>query len=307
MSSLSVKGKFAIVTGGGSGINLAFTKLLLQNGCSVVIADLAIRPEAQALLSQYPYTKERSGPSAIFHPTDVTSWPALSSLFEKCLSSFGRVDIIVPGAGVYEPPFSAFWSPPETATNADTPSRDPADGAPGSYKSIEINLTHPIRLSQLGIGYWTKNKLPGTIVCVSSIAGHAAAIDAPLYYTSKHGLHGFVKSLGKLKETVGIRVSAIAPGTVNTPIWTEAPDKKHLVEDGRGLDLEPDEVAAAMLELCENPEYGDGTILEVMHGHKRVVPRFNADPPPAKVADMPGIAIITEELLERLKTEGLDV
>ncbi|KAI1290642.1 short chain dehydrogenase [Xylaria venustula] len=307
MSSLSVQGKFAIVTGGGSGINLAFTKLLLQNGCSVVIGDLAIRPEAQALVSQYAYRKESSSPSVIFHRTDVTSWPALSSLFEKCLSSFGRVDIIVPGAGVYEPPFSTFWYPPQTATNPDTPSRDSADGVPGSYKSIEINLTHPIRLSQLGIGYWTKNKLPGTIVCVSSIAGHVAAIDSPLYYTTKHGLHGFVQSLGKLKETVGIRVSAIAPGTVNTPLWTEAPDKKHLVEGGRGLDVEPEEVAAAMLELCENPEYGNGTILEVMRDHKRVVPMFNADPPPPKIADMPGIAIITEKLLERLKTTGLDV
>ncbi|RWA03329.1 hypothetical protein EKO27_g11779 [Xylaria grammica] len=306
-SSLSVHGKFAIVTGAGSGINLAFAKLLLQRGCSVAIGDLALRPEAEELLSKYPHTEGGPGPSAIFHPTDVTSWPALSSLFEKGLSSFGRIDIIVPGAGVFEPHFSAFWNPPKTATNPDSTSTDSAYGTPGSYKSLEINLTHPIRLSQLGIGYWTKNKLPGTLVHLSSIAGHAAGIPAPLYFTSKHGLHGFVRSLGMLRDTVGIRISAVAPGTVNTPIWTEAVDKKHLVQDGRGLEIEPETVAEAMLELCENPEYGDGTILEVMNDHKRVVPLYHADPPLPKAADMPALVTITVELVERLKTKGLDV
>ncbi|KAI0439652.1 short chain dehydrogenase [Xylaria telfairii] len=307
MSPLSVEGKFAIVTGGGSGINLAFSKLLLQHGCSVVIGDIALRPEAKELVSQYSHKGGSPGPSAIFHQTDVTSWPQLSSLFEKCLSSFGRVDIIVPGAGVFEPYFSAFWSPPKTATNPDSPSIDFANGEPGSYKCLEINLTHPIRLSQLGIGYWTKNKLPGTLVHVSSMAGHTAGVAAPLYFASKHGLHGFVRSLGMLRDTVGIRVSAVAPGVVKTPLWTEAPDKKHLVEDGRGLEILPETIAEAMLELCEKPEYGDGTILEVMNNHRRVVPLFNADPPPPKAADMPAFVTITTELLQRLKKDGLDV
>ncbi|KAI0426747.1 short chain dehydrogenase [Xylaria sp. FL1042] len=306
-SNLSVQGKIAIVTGAGSGINLAFAKLLLQNGCSVAIGDLALRPEAEDLISKFPHKEGGSGPSAIFHPTDVTSWPALSSLFEKALSSFGRVDIIVPGAGVFEPHFSAFWNPPKTATNPESTSLDSAEGAPGSYKSLDINLTHPIRLSQLGIGYWTKNKLPGTLVCVSSIAGHAAGIGAPLYQTSKHGIHGFVRSMGALKDAVGIRVSAVAPGTVNTPIWTEADDKKHLVKDGRGLEIQPETVAEAMLDLCENPEYGDGTILEVLNDHKRVVPLYHADPPPPKAFDIPAFATITMEVIERLKTTGLDV
>ncbi|KAI1738241.1 short chain dehydrogenase [Xylaria scruposa] len=305
MSSLSVEGKFAIVTGGGSGINLAFSKLLLQRGCSVMIGDLALRPEAKELISQYPHKEGGSGPSALFHQTDVTSWPQLSSLFEKSLSSFGRVDIIVPGAGVFEPHFSAFWNPPKTATNPDSPSIDPADGEPGSYKSIEINLTHPIRLSQLGIGYWTKNKLPGTLVHTSSIAGHATGLGVPLYFASKHGLHGFVRSLGALRDAVGIRVSAVAPATVQTPLWTDAPDKKHLVEN-RDFELLPEAVAEAMLELCENPEYGNGTILEVTNGQTRVVPLFNADPPPPR-ARMPAIVSITTDLLERLKTDGLNV
>lgn len=153
----------------------------------MVIGDLALRPEAETVVSQYPEKDGGSGPSVIFHHTDVTSWPALSSLFEKALSVFGRVDIVVPGAGVFEPHFSAFWNPPKTATNPDTPSTDPADAVPGTYKSIDINLTHPIRLSQMAIGYWTKKKMPGTLVHVSSVAGHVAGVGVPLYFASKHG------------------------------------------------------------------------------------------------------------------------
>ncbi|KAI1261608.1 short chain dehydrogenase [Xylariaceae sp. FL1019] len=306
MSPLSVAGKFAIVTGAGSGINFSFAKLLLQKGCSVVIGDLALRPEAEKLIADYPYTKGSSSPSAIFHRTDVTSWPQLSSLFDKGLSSYGRVDIIVPGAGLFEPPFSAFWNPPKTATNPNSPSRDDANGEPGSYKQIEVNLTHPIRLSQLGIGYWTKNKIPGTLVHVSSIAGHATGIGSPLYFASKHGLHGFVRSLGSLRDSVGIRVSAIAPGSVRTPMWTEAEDKVHLTRGGKDTPIEPETIADGMLELCENPEYGNGTILECITDHTRVVPLYNADPPPLRAVQMPALAVAYEELLEKLKTEGLD-
>lgn len=62
-----------------------------------------------------------------------------------------------------------------------------------------------------------------------------------------------------------------------------------------------------MLELCENPEYGDGTILEVVNDGKRVVPLYNADPPPQSAFENPAFATITMELLERLKTKGIDV
>ncbi|GAP91816.2 putative NAD-dependent 15-hydroxyprostaglandin dehydrogenase [Rosellinia necatrix] len=330
-SPLSVKGKFAIVTGGGSGkppppspnqtraqpptlksigINFAFTKLLLQRGCSVVIGDLSLRPESEALLSQYPYKEGGGGggdgPSVLFHRTNVTSWPDLASLFARCVSAFGAVDIIVPGAGVFEPPASGFWAPPQTATNRDTPSADPADASPGSYLSLDVNLTHPIRLSQLGIGYWTKRGRPGTLVHVSSIAGHVVGVAHPLYHASKHGLHAFVRSLGPLRDAVGIRVSAIAPAAVNTPLWTEAPDKKHLASPEQDLELSPDAVAAAMLDLCEDPAHGDGTILELMaHGRRRVVPLYHADPP--ALAPMPWLAAVSADLLGKLKNEGLDV
>jgi NAD(P)-dependent dehydrogenase (short-subunit alcohol dehydrogenase family) len=203
------------------GINLAFARLLLSKGCSVLIADLQLRPESQALLDQYLQQTSSSSneannkePFAVFHETNVASWPQLTSLWSKALSIFPTVDIVVPGAGLFEPQWSSFWDAPRTATNPDTASRDPADAETGHYAVLDVNLTHPIRLSQLAIGHWTQRRQKGCIVFIGSIAGYTSAISTPIYFASKHGLHGFVRSLGGLRDTLGIRVGCVAPGSV---------------------------------------------------------------------------------------------
>jgi 3-hydroxybutyrate dehydrogenase len=99
--AMNVEAKTAIITGAGSGINFSFAKLLLSKGCNVVIADLALRPEAQELVSRYPLTSP--GAKAVFQKTDVTDWAQLEKMFQKTISHFGGADIVCPGAGVYEP------------------------------------------------------------------------------------------------------------------------------------------------------------------------------------------------------------
>lgn len=89
-----------------TGINLEFARVLLKNGANVVFGDLLLRPEAQKLIDEH---NSREGPRAVFHKTDVTSWADLSSLFQKAEDEFGTFDIVCPGAGVFEPPFSGFW------------------------------------------------------------------------------------------------------------------------------------------------------------------------------------------------------
>ena len=100
---MNVTNKTAIVTGAGSGINLAFASLLLSKGCHVIFADLALRPEAQALVEKHDGKKDAKAAKAIFVQTDVTEWAQLSRVFEVAEKEFGNVDIVVPGAGVYEP------------------------------------------------------------------------------------------------------------------------------------------------------------------------------------------------------------
>lgn len=80
-----------------SGINLALATLLLSKGCNIVIADLGLQPAASKLLLEY---SESSNPKCFFHPTDVTSWPALMEMFDFALECFPEgIDILVPGAG----------------------------------------------------------------------------------------------------------------------------------------------------------------------------------------------------------------
>jgi hypothetical protein len=97
MSLNDLSGKTALVTGGGSGISLAFTLRLLEAGCNVVVADLALSPEAEALNT---YT---NAPKAVFQKTDVTDWAQLDAAFEVTLKTFGSIDIVCTGAGLSEP------------------------------------------------------------------------------------------------------------------------------------------------------------------------------------------------------------
>ncbi len=103
--SMNVASKTAIITGAGSGINLAFGQLLLEKGCNVVIADLTLRPEAEALVAKYPLTP--GGAKAVFQKTDVRDWVQLEKMFEVAVEYFGAANIVCPGAGVFEP-VSAF-------------------------------------------------------------------------------------------------------------------------------------------------------------------------------------------------------
>lgn len=139
-------------------------------------------------------------------------------MWKTALEKFSTVDIIVPGAGLFEPKWASFWDAPKTETNPDTASRDQADADPGHYALLDVNLVAPIRLSQLAIGHWTQNKQKGCLVHVGSMAGYTSGINTPLYFASKHGLHGFVRALGGLRDELGIRVGCVAPGAVRVRI-----------------------------------------------------------------------------------------
>lgn len=90
----------------GIGINLCFANLLLSRGCNVLFADVALRKEAEESVQRYANSKA-GGPlgRAAFQKTDVSEWKQLERMFKTAQSKFGGTgaDIVVPGAGVYEP------------------------------------------------------------------------------------------------------------------------------------------------------------------------------------------------------------
>lgn len=193
----SLDEKLAVVTGGGSGINLAFCKILYSSGCRILIADIALHPSGQDWLS----TIESENPASSrvkYVQTDVTIWAQLENLFDVAVSHFGVTpDIVVPGAGVYEPSSNSFWADQDHASR---------------YKVLDINLVHPIKMSRIAIRRWVAAKKQGTIVHISSIAGQRSSVVTPLYTASKHGINSFIRGMAPLDDLVGIRVVGVAPG-----------------------------------------------------------------------------------------------
>ena len=193
-----LKGKIALVTGGGSGINLAFVKLLYSAGCNILIADLSLHREAQTWLASIPTAGRIE-----FQRTDVTDWSQLERTITACSDKFNCVpDIIVPGAGIYEPSTNSFWNDLDEASH---------------YRVLDVNLVHPLKLSRIAIRALRRSGKSGTIVLISSIAGQRSSIVTPLYTASKHGVNSFIRGMAPLWELAGIRVVGVAPGYVHPP------------------------------------------------------------------------------------------
>ena len=134
--AVSLAGKTAIITGAGSGnfepiqsslylsiysyladvsegINYHFARALLAQKCNVVLADLALRPEAEELVAKHQ-SASRATAQAVFQRTDVRTWAHLEEMFRTADKEFGGADVVCPGAGVYEPvcwPTTAVSSP----------------------------------------------------------------------------------------------------------------------------------------------------------------------------------------------------
>ncbi|EMD92885.1 hypothetical protein COCC4DRAFT_61343 [Bipolaris maydis ATCC 48331] len=265
------------------GINFCFAAILLKHGCSVLIADLALRPEAQKLVDVYS-KKEEGKPRAIFLKTDVTDWPQLERMFTVGVHEFGQVDIVCPGAGIYDPHWTNFWHPPGVPGGK---SKDDPHG--GRYTSIDINVTHPIRTTQLAISHFLNpppgvqkvgHQNPKRVIIVSSIAGQNPNFHAPIYVAAKHAMNGFVRSLAPLEAELGIRVNGVAPGVIKTPLWTEHPEKMTYLDLEKDIWATPEEVAEAMLRCLQEAELVGGTILEVGAKQTRKVEALN-DPGPS--------------------------
>lgn len=250
----------------------------------MVLADLSLRPEAQELVDRH--SSKDTSPRAIFVLTDVTEWPQLDNLFLKTLDEFNGFDIVCPGAGVYEPEWSNFWLPPGSEQSRDDPSG-------GRYAEIDINLNHPVRVTQIAMSHWLHPQArnggerpapaslsnPKRIVHIGSVASQAPVFRAPLYGATKFAISGFVRSLADLEPLYGIRVNAVAPGVVKTPLWTEHPDKLANIDLNKDAWVTPLEVAETMLICVESGSKIGGTFVEVGAGRTRVVPAYNAPGP----------------------------
>ncbi|KAG5941361.1 hypothetical protein E4U53_007424 [Claviceps sorghi] len=274
--ALDIRGKTALITGGASGIGLEVSRRLLAGGCNVVIADLKSTDQVDALIR----ASHEDGARGSFIRTDVTVWRELDASFSHAVEQFGRLDIVIPGAGIFEPEgLSNFWYPNQGSDTAEA----------SSFKTIDVNVTHPIRATQLAIDSFQRQKLGhGVVVLISSIAAQMPLLCLPLYSASKHAISGFARCFASLEPAMNIRVNAVAPGNVRTPIWD---DRLAWIQEGVDQWVSLDQVVSVIVDLITNKDHVGGTVLEVVVDRVRPVTEFNDPGPSGAGAAIQGLGL----------------
>lgn len=228
-------------------------------------------------------------------------------MFDVALKEFGQIDILCAGAGIFDPSFSTYWKPPGSKESRDDPHGD-------RYLVMDINTTHPMRATQIALSHFLnppkgQEKVspsnPKRVVICGSVAGQVHGIGTPLYFASKHAITGFVRSMGDLDEKLGVKVSAVAPGLVRSPMIIEDPTKSRMVDFDNDPYITPAEVAQNLLRLCVDDDIPGGTMWEVgAHGNTRVVQPFNDPGPQGEGHTASNYQVSIDEVYDLLAVDG---
>ncbi|WP_034273496.1 3-oxoacyl-ACP reductase [Haloechinothrix halophila] len=225
-------GKVAVVTGGASGIGLAAVRRLASDGATIVIGD--VDPGAGKAAAD-----EVGG---LFVPTDVTSETDVANLLAAADDSYGAIDIAFNNAGI---------SPPDDDSILDTDL--------DAWRRVQdVNLTSVYLCCKAVIPYMRRQGKGSIINTASFVAVMGAATSQVSYTASKGGVLAMSRELGVQFAREGIRVNALCPGPVNTPLLQELfardPEKaeRRLVHVPMGRFAEPEEIAAAVAFLASD-------------------------------------------------------
>ena len=194
-----LKGKVAIVTGGASGIGEATALLYASHGASVVISD--IHEEAgNKVVAQI----KQNGGDALFVKADVSRAEDCETLAKKTVEAFGRIDIAFNNAGIGG----------EAHPVADM-------SIQGWNKIIAVNLSSVFYCMKYQLQQMVKQG-SGAIINNSSILGAVGFANSAGYVAAKHGVIGLTQNAALEYSVKGIRVNAVGPAFINTPLLSDA-------------------------------------------------------------------------------------
>lgn len=230
--SQRLEGRVATITGGGSGIGYATAKRFAAEGAKVVVVDM--NAEAGEKVA-----KEIGG---IFIKADVTSTADVENMYKVAFDTYGRIDIAFNNAGI---------SPPDDDSILTT-------GLDAWDRVNRVNLTSVFLCCKYVIPYMQKAGKGSIINTASFVATMGAATSQIAYTASKGGVLSMTRELGVQFAREGIRVNALSPGPVNTPLLQElfAKDQaraaRRLVHIPMGRFADASEIAAAVAFLASD-------------------------------------------------------
>ena len=246
-----LEGKVALITGGDSGIGRSVAFLYAREGADVAIVYL---PEEESDAQATRRSVESVGQRCLLLPADLTTPAACRRVVAKTVKTFGRLDILVSNAAHQSRKASL-----EKVTEAEFD------------RTFKTNIYAYFRLTQAALPHL---KQGAAIIATSSETGIMGAAELPDYSSTKGAINALTKTLAIDLIKRGIRVNAVAPGPVWTPLNPSDAGKnakevaKFGADSPMGRPAQPEELAPAYVFLASNPDssYITGIVLQVMGG-----------------------------------------
>lgn len=234
---MEIAGRVAFVTGGASGIGRATVVALAGRGASVVFVDL----DEDGARKTVDLTG--SSDNVVFQVCDVTAAQELAAAVDGTVERFGRLDIVANIAGVGDGDLFA--------------------DEPGDWRRVvDIDLTAVIDGTRLGVRAMRRAGHGGVIVNLASLIGLYPMAAAPVYAAAKAGVVNFTRSLAELASESDIRVNAICPELVDTPLALAMGEDVMAQMRASQSVLTPEEVADWVVRIVEDDSRA-GSILQI--------------------------------------------